>query len=149
MTRKRTAEITRPIPLYKETLVHSPGGASARGPCGPNAIHQAAIQYVSVKYRQSEAFGAVSGDEKCKRRNPSCIGDSSSRCACYRDIPAFFSCSVNSCQSTFILSLSCIHSSACSCGGMPSHLFSMPANVGLDIAWADRLCCVDGVWVGC
>jgi len=47
MTKKRTAEIAIPIPLYKKTLVHSPGGASARGPCGPNAIHQAAIQSVS------------------------------------------------------------------------------------------------------
>jgi len=76
MTRKTTAETARPIPLYKKTLVHSPGGASARGPCGPNAIHQAAIQSVSVRYRQCKAFGAVSGDEMCKQRNPSCIGDS-------------------------------------------------------------------------
>ena len=30
-----------PIPVYKKTFVHSPGGASARGPWGPKAIHQA------------------------------------------------------------------------------------------------------------
>jgi len=36
-------------------------------------------------------------------------------------VPAFFSCRVKSCQSTFMRSRSCIHSSACSCGGKPSH----------------------------
>src|SRR5436305_10172526 len=55
-TKKRTVEIARPIPLYKKTLLHSPGGASARGPCGPNAIHQATIRSISVKYRKSMAF---------------------------------------------------------------------------------------------
>ncbi len=31
--------------------------------------------------------------------------------------------------------LRAIHSSACSCSGMPSHLFSMLASVGLEMAW--------------
>lgn len=58
---------------------------------------------------------------------------------------AFLSCSVSSCQSFFILSLNAIHSSACSCGGMTSHRFSMPASIGLETAWAGavewRFCC--------
>jgi hypothetical protein len=54
------------------------------------------------------------------------------------NIPAFFSCSVNSAQFVFILSLSAIHRSACSCGGMPSHRFSMFASVGLEMACACR-----------
>jgi hypothetical protein len=49
-------------------------------------------------------------------------------------IPAFFSCRVISFQSTFIRSLNCIQSSACSCGGIPSHLFSIPAKVGFEMA---------------
>jgi hypothetical protein len=36
-------------------------------------------------------------------------------------------------------SLSAIHSSACSCGGIASHLFSIFASVGLEIACACRL----------
>lgn len=56
-------------------------------------------------------------------------------------IPAFFSCKVISFQSTFMRSLSCIQSSACSCGGMVSHLFSIPAKVGLDMACADLVDC--------
>ena len=47
---------------------------------------------------------------------------------------AFFSANVNSLHSVFILSLNCIHSSACSCGGIPSHLFSISTNVGFEIA---------------
>lgn len=56
-------------------------------------------------------------------------------------VPAFFSCSVNSVQSVFIRSRSAIHTSACSCGGMASHRFSMFASVGLEMAWACRVCC--------
>ena len=65
-------------------------------------------------------------------------------------LPAFFSCSVISFQSIFIRSLNCIQSSACSWGGICSHLFSIPARVGLEIACAARVVCLDwlvtGVW---
>ena len=54
--------------------------------------------------------------------------------------PAFFSCMVNSFQSVFMRSLSVIHRSACSWGGMSSHRFSMLARVGLEMAWAWRDC---------
>jgi hypothetical protein len=54
--------------------------------------------------------------------------------------PAFFSCMVNSFQSSFMRSLSDIHKSACSCGGMSSHRFSMLARVGLEMACAWRVC---------
>jgi hypothetical protein len=50
------------------------------------------------------------------------------------NVPAFFSCRVSSFQSALMRSLSAIHSSACSWGGMASHLFSMFARVGLEIA---------------
>jgi hypothetical protein len=55
------------------------------------------------------------------------------------NVPAFFSCNVNSAQLTFMRSLSAIHNSACSCGGIASHLFSIFASVGLEIACAWRL----------
>lgn len=55
--------------------------------------------------------------------------------------PAFFSCMVISFQSTFMRSRSDIHRSACSWGGMSSHRFSMLARVGLEMAWAWRICC--------
>ena len=55
-------------------------------------------------------------------------------------VPAFFSCTVNSAQFTFIRSRSAIHRSACSWGGIVSHLFSIFARVGLDIACAARRC---------
>jgi hypothetical protein len=60
------------------------------------------------------------------------------------DKPAFFSCTVNSAQLAFIRSLSAIHKSACSCGGSVSHLFSIFASVGFEIAcaclfWVERL----------
>lgn len=42
-------------------------------------------------------------------------------------------------------SLSAIHSSACSCGGIASHRFSIPARVGFEMACAERVCCVVGV----
>src|SRR5271156_5163914 len=59
-------------------------------------------------------------------------------------IPAFFSCNVSSDQFAFIRSRSAIHNSACSCGGMVSHLFSMFASVGFEIACADaNRCCVE------
>lgn len=54
--------------------------------------------------------------------------------------PAFFSCIVISFQSTFMRSLSDIHKSACSWGGMSSHRFSMLARVGLEMACAWRVC---------
>ena len=57
------------------------------------------------------------------------------------NLPAFFSCNVISFQSTFIRSLNAIHRSACSWGGMASHLFSIFARVGLLIACAFRVCC--------
>lgn len=60
------------------------------------------------------------------------------------DIPAFFSCSVISFHGAFIRSRNCIHRSACSCGGIASHLFSMFANVGFEMACAVdalRHCC--------
>ena len=60
--------------------------------------------------------------------------------------PAFFSCKVNSAQLVFMRSLSAIHRSACSCGGMPSHRFSIFASVGFEIACAWR-CCVDRTMV--
>ncbi len=50
------------------------------------------------------------------------------------DSPALFSCSVRSFQFSFIRSLSDIHRSACSCNGRPSHLFSILASVGLEMA---------------
>jgi len=53
---------------------------------------------------------------------------------------AFFSCGVNSAQGTFMRSRNAIHRSACSCGGMPSHRFSMLASVGLEMAWACLIC---------
>jgi hypothetical protein len=56
-----------------------------------------------------------------------------------QNVPAFFSCKVNSAQLVFMRSLKDIHSSACSCGGMASHLFSIFASVGLEIACACRL----------
>lgn len=61
----------------------------------------------------------------------------------YQDhIPAFFSCTVIWCQSTFIRSRSCIHRSACSWGGMASQRFSMPERVGFAMACSDeaRVC---------
>ena len=81
---------------------------------------------------------------------------------CYE--PAFFSWRVISCQLTFIRSLRAIHRSACCCGGIPSHRFSMPARVGFDIAWIPACrfwCCRDSnrqaaagrcqvfVWIRC
>jgi hypothetical protein len=54
--------------------------------------------------------------------------------------PAFFSCSVNSAQLTFMRSRRAIHSSACSCGGMDSQRFSILASVGLEMAWVLRTC---------
>lgn len=51
------------------------------------------------------------------------------------DSPAFFSWKVNSFQFSFIRSRRAIHSSACSGKGMPSHLFSMLARVGFEMAW--------------
>lgn len=42
MKKKMAAEAPTPIAVYSQILVHSPGGDPARGPCGPNAIHQAA-----------------------------------------------------------------------------------------------------------
>jgi hypothetical protein len=56
------------------------------------------------------------------------------------DKPAFFSCNVNSAQLTFIRSRNAIHKSACSCGGNVSHLFSIFASVGLEIACACLVC---------
>ena len=61
-------------------------------------------------------------------------------------LPAFFSCNVISFQSTFIRSLNAIHKSACSWGGMASHLFSIFASVGLLIACAFRVCCCCTDW---
>jgi hypothetical protein len=61
-----------------------------------------------------------------------------------RVIPAFFSCNVSSDQFTFIRSRRAIQSSACSCGGIASHLFSILASVGFEIACADaNRCCVE------
>ena len=57
------------------------------------------------------------------------------------DLPAFFSWRVSSFQSTFMRSRRAIQRSACSCGGMASHRFSMLASVGLEIACAFRTCC--------
>lgn len=54
------------------------------------------------------------------------------------DSPAFFSCSVISAQLDFMRSRRAIHRSACSCGGMASHRFSMLARVGVEMAWAAR-----------
>lgn len=51
--------------------------------------------------------------------------------------PAFFSWSVRSAQFSFMRSRRAIHSSACSCKGMPSHLFSILARVGLEMAWVE------------
>lgn len=51
--------------------------------------------------------------------------------------PAFFSWRVRSAQFSFMRSRRAIHSSACSCRGMPSHLFSMLARVGLEMAWVE------------
>ena len=54
--------------------------------------------------------------------------------------PAFFSWCVSSDQLTFMRSRSDIHRSACSCGGMASHRFSISASVGLEMAWAALAC---------
>ena len=51
------------------------------------------------------------------------------------DLPAFFSLRVRSDQLSFMRSRRAIQSSACSCMGMPSHLFSMLASVGFEMAW--------------
>ena len=56
------------------------------------------------------------------------------KCKDFSDIPAFFSFMVISVQSTFMRSRRAIHRSACSCGGIASHLFSMLARVGLEMA---------------
>lgn len=50
------------------------------------------------------------------------------------NLQAFFSCTVNSLHEPFIRSLRLIHKSACSLGGIPSHLFSMSARVTLETA---------------
>lgn len=50
------------------------------------------------------------------------------------NLQAFFSCTVSSPQDPFMRSLRLIHRSACSLGGMPSHLFSMSARVTLETA---------------
>lgn len=55
------------------------------------------------------------------------------------DSPAFFSCKVNSFQFSFMRSRRAIHSSACSGRGMPSHLFSMLARVGFEMAWLEEV----------
>ena len=60
-----------------------------------------------------------------------CAGCRSKVCPDGIDLQAFFSCIVRSCQSTAIRSLRAIHNSACSCGGIVSHLFSIFASVGL------------------
>ena len=53
------------------------------------------------------------------------------------DSPAFFSWNVKSAQFSFMRSRNDIQSSACSGGGMSSHLFSMFASVGLEMAWVE------------
>src|SRR5690242_15020370 len=55
--------------------------------------------------------------------------------------PAFFSAAVSDFQSSRILSLSAIHRSACSWGGIDSQRLSRFASVGLEMAWAWRNCC--------
>lgn len=55
----------------------------------------------------------------------------------YRDSPAFFSASVRSFQFSFMRSRRAIHRSACSRDGMLSHLFSMLASVGFEMAWPE------------
>jgi O-succinylbenzoate synthase len=56
---------------------------------------------------------------------------------CFSNLPAFFSCSVRSDQLSFMRSRRAIHRSACSCMGIPSHLFSMLASVGFEMAWVE------------
>ena len=51
-----------------------------------------------------------------------------------KDIPAFFSCRLSSCHGAFMRSLRAIHSSACSCTGIDSHLFSIFLRVGFEMA---------------
>ena len=53
------------------------------------------------------------------------------------DLPAFFSWAVSSAQLPFMRSRRAIHRSACSWTGMPSHLFSMLASVGFEMAWVE------------
>jgi hypothetical protein len=53
-------------------------------------------------------------------------------------VPAFFSASVSSFQGPFMRSRSCIHRSACSCGGIDSHRDSRFDSVGLERACACR-----------
>lgn len=50
------------------------------------------------------------------------------------NLQAFFSCTVNSPQLPFMRSLRLIQRSACSLGGIDSHLFSMSARVTLETA---------------
>src|SRR5436189_24135 len=54
-------------------------------------------------------------------------------------VQAFFSARVRSAHEPFILSRNAIQSSACSCGAIPSHLFSMSANMGAETAWPGTL----------
>jgi hypothetical protein len=111
MVTKMTKLIATPRKVYPATYHPSFGGGRARGPWSPKAIQYA------VPVRHSIVSSRTCGEE--------------AECS-----PAFFSCGVNSAHGTFMRSRSAIHRSACSCGGMPSHLFSMFASVGLEMAWA-------------
>jgi hypothetical protein len=53
------------------------------------------------------------------------------------NLQAFFSIGVNSAQDPFILSRKLIHNSACSCGGIVSHLFSTSIKVGFERGWVE------------
>ena len=130
---KMTPETTMASVVYQNTFLPWPGGSRARGPWGPKAI-----QYAAQEIAISSIFKATakSGVRGLRNEWSSLDREGDPRhgpvTRCY--VPAFFSWSVISCQLTFIRSLKAIHKSACCCGGMASHRFSMPTSVGFDMA---------------
>lgn len=97
----------------------------------------------SWSHRPGEAHGDRGGRRRCSKLSDGRVSSGQvvdDALAGRWYIPAFFSCVVNSFQSTFMRSLRAIHSSACSSGAICSHRFSMSARVGLEMAWAWRAC---------
>lgn len=65
MVKKMTPETKTPMAVYHITLVHSPGGSSARGPCGPNAIHHAGEMELSALNFLGESMCKALPAKKC------------------------------------------------------------------------------------
>ena len=51
MATKMTKEMAIPMVVYRKTVLPSPGGSRARGPCGPNAIQYAVLKrFIRIRH---------------------------------------------------------------------------------------------------